>query len=277
MIWRYNIKKKLRLKKKYVVLLLVIFLVLSLFSIINIITWGSNNVSIDREIEEIESLVDVREVIDTDDVVVVNPPEDIDLDNPYFDYINMNLIDVSIDELKDINNDTVGWIKVNGTNINYPFVKYSDNKYYLTRDFKKKYNKAGWVFMDYRNNLYDKNTILYAHGRVDKTMFGSLKDVLEDAWFNDNLNHVVRISSEKSNSLWQVFSVYEIELTSDYLQVEFDSNSNYLSFLNSLKDRSKYDFGTQLNELDKIITLSTCSKNDGRIVLHAKLIKMEEK
>lgn len=131
-------------------------MVLSLFSIINIITWGSNNASIDREIEEIESLVDVREVVDTEDVVVVNPPVDIELDNQYFDYINMNLIDVSIDELKDINNDTVGWIKVNGTDINYPFVKYSDNKYYLTRDFKKKYNKAGWVFMDYRNNLYDK-------------------------------------------------------------------------------------------------------------------------
>lgn len=122
-----------------------------------------------------------------------------------------------------------------------------------------------------------KNIILYAHGRVDKTMFGSLKDVLEDKWFNDKINHVVRVSSEKSNSLWQVFSVYEIELTSDYLQAEFDSNSNYLSFLNNLKDRSKYDFGTQLNEFDKIITLSTCLKNDGRIVLHAKLIKMEEK
>lgn len=222
-------------------------------------------------------MVDVREVVDTSNTLVVNPPEEIEEDNPYYDYINMNLIDVEFSSLKSINSDTVGWIKVNGTNINYPFVKSSDNKYYLTKDFKKRYNKAGWVFMDYRNSLSDKNIILYAHGRVDGTMFGSLKNVLEDNWFLESNNHVVRISSEEVNSLWQVFSVYETEVTSDYLKIDFDSNNSYLEFLELLKNRSKYDFGTNINELDRIITLSTCSKDDGRIVLHAKLIKMEEK
>ena len=49
--------------------------------------------------------------------------------------------------------------------INYPFVQTSDNDYYLNHSFNKKYNDAGWVFMDYRNNAsnFDKNTILYAH------------------------------------------------------------------------------------------------------------------
>ena len=55
----------------------------------------------------------------------------------------MNMIDINFNELKKINNDVKGWIKVNGTNINYPFVQSSNNKYYLTHTFDKSYNLAG--------------------------------------------------------------------------------------------------------------------------------------
>ena len=94
----------------------------------------------------------------------------------------MNLINVDFQELKSTNNQTVGWIQVNGTNINYPFVQANDNKYYLTHSFDKSHNTSGWVFLDYRNNIQtlDKNTILYAHGRIDKTMFGTLKNILNN-------------------------------------------------------------------------------------------------
>ena len=80
----------------------------------------------------------------------------------------MNLINV---DFKSINNKTVGWIQVNGTNI----VQTANNDYYLTYSFDKSYNNTGWVFLDYRNNLkkLNKNIILYAHGRTDKTMFGT--------------------------------------------------------------------------------------------------------
>ena len=67
------------------------------------------------------------------------------------------------------------------TNINYPVVQTNDNEYYLGRAFDKSKNDAGWVFMDYRNdvnNLSD-NTIIYGHGRLDKTVFGSLKNALK--------------------------------------------------------------------------------------------------
>ena len=56
------------------------------------------------------------------------------------------------DELKKKNPDTVGWIKVDNTNINYPYVQTTDNSFYLNHSFDKSYNEAGWVFLDYRNN-----------------------------------------------------------------------------------------------------------------------------
>jgi sortase B len=189
----------------------------------------------------------------------------------------MNLINVDFNELKKINKDIKGWIQVNGTNINYPFVQSSDNDYYLNHSIDKSYNSAGWVFLDYRNKLdtIDKNTIIYAHGRLDKTMFGSLKNVLTSDWQNNSNNHIVKISTEYENSLWQVFSVYKIPTTTDYLITNFNSNSKFKSFTDMLINRSEYNFNTTVNEDDKIITLSTCYNNNEKVVLHAKLIKKE--
>ena len=63
---------------------------------------------------------------------------------------------------KEFNKDIVGWLKVNNTNIDYPFVKYIDNKYYLTHNLNKEKSTAGWIFLDYRNNINLKNvTLLY--------------------------------------------------------------------------------------------------------------------
>lgn len=88
------------------------------------------------------------------------------------------MINVNFDDLKKTNSDVIGWLKVNGININYPFVQGKDNNYYLTHGFNKSYNDAGWIFFDYRNNnTNNKNTIIYAHSILDKTMFESLRNV----------------------------------------------------------------------------------------------------
>jgi len=191
----------------------------------------------------------------------------------------MDLIHVDFNELKVINTDVKGWIQLKGTNINYPFVQGGDNKYYLTHSFDKSYNQAGWVFMDYRNNInnLNKNTILYAHGRIDTTMFGTLRSIFSSNWYKNKDNHIIRLSTEQENSIWQVFSVYRIKTTSDYLKVDFANDSDYLDFLNMLKNRSKYKFETSINENDKIITLSTCYNKSDKMVMHAKLIKRESR
>ena len=191
----------------------------------------------------------------------------------------MNLIDVDFKKLKAINKNTMGWIQVNGTNINYPFVQVDNNKYYLTHSFDNSYNSAGWVFLDYRNNLntLDKNTIIYAHGRLDNSMFGSLRNILKNNWLKNKNNYVIKLSTEYQNTLWQVFSVYKIPTTNDYIKIEFSSDKSYLEFLNMLKERSSYDFKTNINEKDNILTLSTCYDDNNKIVLHAKLIKKEVK
>lgn len=274
-------KKKIKLRNVLIDIIIVCLLIIFSLSAFRIAQWFVDNDKTDKQIEKINKKTKVVEKKDNEKTEAVNPPkkEEIDEFNPYWDYMNMSLINVDFTDLKKDNSDTIGWIKVNGTNINYPFVQTTDNSYYLTHSFDKSYNTSGWVFMDYRNNPSDfnKNTILYAHGRVNGTMFGSLKNILSSGWLDNTDNYVVKLSTETENTLWQVFSVYHIETTNDYIKVDFANDNSYLEFLNMLKNRSAHDFNTLVNENDKILTLSTCYNEEEKVVMHAKLIKREVK
>lgn len=271
---------KIKLKWKNVILILI-FLILFItlnISIYNIIKWKLDSNKTNEEINTIQENTNIEEVKDNKGTEIIKQAEKIPKENPYWDYIKMNMINVNFDNLKKINSDVVGWIKVNGTNINYPFVQSKDNKYYLTHSFSKSYNNAGWVFLDYRNNnINNRNTIIYAHGRTDKTMFGTLRKVLNNGWINNTNNYVIKISTEKENSLWQIFSIYHIPTTNDYLQTEFKDEREYQRFLNILKNRSNHNFNTSITSNDTILTLSTCYNDSEKMVVNAKLIKKQKK
>ena len=273
-------RRKIKIKWKNIILILIIITssITLLISIFNIIKWKIDSNKTNYEITNIQENINVEEIQDTENTEIIEPVIEVPKENPYWDYINMNMINVDFNGLKRTNPDVVGWLKVNGTNINYPFVQSSDNNYYLTHSFNKSYNGGGWVFLDYRNNgTNNKNTIIYAHGRSDKTMFGTLKNVLNNGWLNNTNNYVIKISTETENSLWQIFSVYRIPTTSDYLQTNFNDETEYQNFLDMIKDRSSHNFDTNVASTDNILTLSTCYNNSDKIVVHAKLIKKENK
>lgn len=277
-----NNKKNQRKKKKNTtwifVILFSIFISIIVFCLIKIFIWGKDNKDTSKVINDITNAVNVTLRDDDDNTELVNDTNEEETTD-YWYYIKFPLIDVDITELKEKNSDTVGWINVNNTNINYPFVQTKDNSYYLNHSFDKKYNEAGWVFLDYRNNndLNNKNTILYAHSRLDKTMFGSLSKVLKSSWYNNKDNHIIRLSTDTENTLWQIFSVYKIPEESYYITTNFNNNEEYNKFLNTIKQRSIHNFNTNLDTNDKILTLSTCYSDTERTVVHAKLIKRSPK
>ena len=184
-----------------------------------------------------------------------------------------------VEELQNENSDIIAWLEIEGTNINYPILHTTNNDFYLDHSFDKKYNEAGWVFLDYRNdkNLSNKNNILYAHSRLDKTMFGSLSKTLKSNWYNNKDNHIIRLSTETENTMWQIFSVYKIPEETYYITTNFNSDNDYQKFLNTIKERSIHNFSTNLTTEDKILTLSTCYSDTERTVVHAKLIKRSPK
>ena len=270
-------KRKVKWKNIFLFIFLICCFTGIIISTCNIIKWTFDSNNIENQLKEIEKKVEIKEV--DLNIEKTQQEENIPKSDPYWDYINMNLIDVNFNDLKKINTNTVGWIQVNGTNINYPFVKHNDNNFYLNHSFDNSYNEGGWVFLDYRNNVinFNKNTIIYAHGRLDSTMFGSLRKALTNGWLNNKDNHVIKLSTDKQNTLWQVFSIYRIPTTNDYLQIKFKNDESFLKFANTLLNRSSFDFKTTINENDKIITLSTCYNDNDKVVLHAKLIKQSKK
>lgn len=268
--------KSEKIKKFFTILVLICSIGTLMFSTYKIILWYKDNRKISSITEAIIESTKVEELLPSDKAENVNPPED--KFDPYWDYIKMSLISVDFKNLLEQNSDTTGWVKVEGTSINYPVVQGKNNEYYLNHSFTKEYNSAGWVYLDYRNSkdLSDQNTIIYGHSRVDGSIFHSLRNVLKENWYKNKNYHIVKYSTPTENTLWQVFSVYTVKEESYYITPGFETNDEFKSWIDTMKKRSKFDFNTNVTTDDKILTLSSCYDTNGtRMVLHAKLIKKE--
>ncbi len=198
----------------------------------------------------------------------------------YWNYMNIPMMNVDFSKLKKENPDTVGWLFVNNTNINYPFVQTTNNTYYLDKAFDRTKNAAGWLFADYRSDLtnFKRNTVIYGHGRVDQVMFGSLEKTLDKSWYTNKENQIIKLSTPSKNTLWQIVSIYTIEAEAYYLTHNFENDASYQKYLDTILSRSKYNFDVEVSTEDKILTLSTCLNYNGeRIVVHAKLVKTQDR
>lgn len=234
-----------------------IFLLIFIFGIIistyEIIDWLNNNKRNSEIINDIKEAVEVEIIEDEES----------------------NKYNVDFEKLKDTNSDTVGWLKVEGTSVEYPVVQGNNNSFYLNHSFTKEYNAAGWIFADYTNNFnkMDRNTVIYGHNRRDGSMFYTLKDVLKKEWYKDETKRKIIFITESGENIYETFSVYQTEAETYYLTTKFSSDAEYKKFLNTIKKRSIEDFNVEVNENDEILTLSTCANNNKyRVVLHAKKI-----
>lgn len=265
----------LRYKGKPVIPIIIITLCLTVYFICIFISsrWYVQNLKIKYLSSDI---ISSTKVLEQEQKEIISKEEYNPKDNDK--YSDVSFISVNFDDLIAKNNETVGWIKVNNTNVNYSILKHTDNEYYLKHDFNKNYNIYGWVFADYRDDFeyFGNNTIVYAHNMTDRSMFGSLVWCLKESWYTNNENQFIKVSTPKSNTVWKIFSIYTIKPEVYYLKTYFESPEEHQIFLDVLKGRSIHNFNEDVTPNDKILTLSTCS-DDGtkRVVIHAKMVKVE--
>ena len=236
-----------------IIILMIFFIILLLYSGTKIVIWYMNNQNNKKISDEIAEFVTVDETKEDNEEKYV----------------------VDFEKLKEKNSDIVAWLKVNGTNIETTVVKTTNNDYYLTHNFNKEYNSAGWIFADYKNKVdgTDKNLVIYGHNMRDDSMFGSLKWVINEDWYNNEDNKYITLITENETQVYEVFSVYQIEKEDYYIQTNFNTEKEFNTFAQTIKKRSKKDFNVDVNENDNILTLSTCANNNKyRVVLHAKKI-----
>lgn len=178
------------------------------------------------------------------------------------------------------NRDTVGWIKIPNTNIDYGVVKENYSGEYMNLDYNKNYYKNGdaiwadaWNTFGTRSEL-SKNTIIYGHnwtnysrpiqvGRASDKHFSQLAayDYLTFA----KKNPYISFSTLEEEMYWQIFAVFYVEVpdsysgSKDFYYID-ESPDSLTAFANEAMSRSMYDFGVTVSENDKILTLSTCTR-----------------
>ena len=269
-------RKRMRLKPVPFAILILICSSIFIFSLYSLVTWQLDNNKIKNLHSEIDDISNGEFIKDKGNAF--NPPDDKDSD--YWYYIDLPFYNVDFDELLKKNKDTVAFIHMENNNINYPVVQSKDNSYYLTHAFDKSYNEAGWVFLDYRNNINSLsfNNIIYGHGRLNKTVFGSLKDTLDKKWQSNKDNLAIYISTPNENMIFQIFSIYTIKSESYYINTLFNNKNEKSKWLDTMIQRNTSVFNTSVDTNDKILTLSTClDDNGGRVVVQAKLIKTQKR
>ena len=185
-------------------------------------------------------------------------------------------------KLLEANPDTVGWIKVPNTVIDYVVVQSSDEddpEYYLYRDFYGDYSKYGTVFMDYRSALDSKNMILHGHHMQDGRMFANIINYSELDFYKSTPTFTFNTLYEKSE--WKIISVLKTNTLEEhgpffnYLRGSFSSDYDFLNFVYELRERSIIDCPVDLNENDTLVTLSTCTYDfeDFRFVVVARKVR----
>ena len=248
---------KKRVKTALKIIILIIIILIIYFCYQTYITYRDTK-KIGEEVIKVKAEI----IIDKEP-----PKEELVKTNEDNNYVPKKLT-FDFQKLKSINSDTVGWIKINNTNIDYPIVKGKDNSYYLNHSFYKYQNINGWIFENSQNSPYfdDDNTVIFGHNTNARTMFSELRDIYKGKLGND-IN--IYIYLENESFTYKVFSIY-LSKPSETTNITKYLNDDIVS---SMKNNSKLNFNIDATSEDKILTLSTCNNiTSDRIIMHAKKI-----
>ena len=182
-----------------------------------------------------------------------------------------------------INPDMVGWIKIEGTQIDYP-VMYTpeDGNFYLHHDFEGKTSRSGVPFIDERCSVGQPgaNIIIYGHNMKNGSMFGTLDAYKDDAWFQ--AHPVINYDTLNERGEYEIVAVFQSQVYKKnddafkfYNYLGTGTKSEFDDFYDNIKALSLYDTGVEAQFGDTLVTLSTCDYqvDDGRLVIVARQMK----
>lgn len=190
---------------------------------------------------------------------------------------------LQLEELQKENEEIIGWLEIEGTNINYPVLQASDNDYYLTHNYKKEKASTGSLFLDKDFDLINgsSNYLIYGHRDKSGLMFEDLIKYTKEDFYKEHTK--VRFTTNKEDGIYEILSIFysrvyyksEQNVFRYYYFVNANNEQEYNDFVNNAKKVSLYDTGITASYGDQLLTLSTCeySQEDGRFVVVARKVK----
>lgn len=180
-------------------------------------------------------------------------------------------------ELYAQNSDFMGWIRIDGTGIDYPVMQSKDDpNFYLKHNFSKEYSRFGIPYMQENCGLSSDNIIIYGHNIKSKSMFNELTEYKDKAFYT--AHKYITFDTLNEHRTYEVIAVLKTVAYSDrgfqyYDFVNANTEEEFDSFVEKCKALSFYDTGVTAEYGDKLLTLSTCeySQKNGRLAVVAKL------
>lgn len=185
---------------------------------------------------------------------------------------------VDFDALLAENPDTVAWIRLEEPAvISYPVVKSRDNEEYLTKTFSANDNKLGAIFLDKRNHssFTDKNSFIYGHNlKVGGEMFSQLNAYADEEFCKQHPYFYI-YTPDGTTKVYQVFSAGVVKAVAENYNLDYDTDEDFLNYLELCKNSSNYQVEADLNSGSRIVSLSTCTNvlEDERFLVQGVLIE----
>lgn len=182
-------------------------------------------------------------------------------------------------DLYEKNQDMVGWLSIEGMQIDYPVMRCEDGEYYLHHDFYGEEDKYGCLFVKEEADVDTPGTnfIIYGHNMKDGSMFGDLDLYREEEFFKEHREiSFDTLYEERTYEIMAVFlsQVYENDqdVFKYYQFYEAKTPEEFDTFYENVKKLSFYDTEVEAEYGDTFLTLSTCTYHveDGRLVIVAK-------
>jgi sortase B len=176
-------------------------------------------------------------------------------DDPHYDAMK----EVDLTALREVNPDVIGWIRIPGTQIDYPLMQGEDNQYYLERTWKGEPNAAGSIFLEQHcsADLSDFNTIIYGHRMKNGSMFAALKYYNKMDYLQEH--PYVYILDDAGLHRYEVFSAYEASVTGTTYRLAIEDDEIKQKFIDDCSGWSVIETGVEPTIRDRMLTLSTCT------------------
>jgi len=174
--------------------------------------------------------------------------------------------DIDFEALLEINEDTIAWVYVPGTLIDYPVVISKDNYDYLEHGFDGKQNWYGTPFMDMGNSpdFSDRNTVIYGHNMNDGTMFAGLHKFKDMEFFEETRE--IKLYTIEGMRTYEIFAAYITDNRNILFEMDYSDDTVWKSYIEGIfanEDANLLSRETiQIGEADQILTLSTCVKDE---------------
>lgn len=253
------------MNKKYKVILMLLIVILTVSSYFFI-----------KEIAENKKENDIYD--DLQEIVQNQETEDKTNESSMKERTNEN--NYNLENIAKINSDVIGWIKVDGTNIDYPVMQ--NKNFYLHRNIYKNYSSHGTPYLaEYCDLKTSDNLIIYGHHMNDNSMFSGLVNYKNYQFYKNHkyIKFYTLIDGQTVENIYEIIVTFKTVAYSDngfkyYNYINFYNDEDFKSYISNCQRLEFYNTETSANYGDKLITLSTCeySQKNGRMVVVAKKI-----